>query len=175
MKVGITSRKRRSPRGSMLSSHLRSTLDTIEATRILHRQLYVAWSTDWLMKTIDFNSPNLASRAEQMSQDELDRLPFGVILLDRESSVVFYSKTEGRLSGYAPRSPLGQNFYDVAPSMDTDAFRGRITKAMEENGKVDLEIGWYGDYTATDRDLRIRVQSSRNGGVWIFIDRDEPQ
>ena len=123
------------------------------------------------MEMIDFNSPNLASRVEQMSQDELDRLPFGVILLDREGTVVFYSKTEGRLSGYAPRSPLGQNFYEVSRCMDSDDFRGRITRAME-NGRVDLEIGWHVDFSDPNRDLRIRVQSCRNGGVWIFIDRD---
>ena len=127
------------------------------------------------METIDFNSPNLASRIEQLSQDELDKLPFGVILLDRDGIVMFYSETEGRLSGYAPRSPLGQNFFDVSRGMNTDAFRGRITKAMEENGKVDLELGWYGDFGDPDRDLRIRVQSSRNGGGWIFVERDQEQ
>jgi photoactive yellow protein len=126
------------------------------------------------MDTIDFNSPNLASRIEQMSQHDLDRLPFGVILLDREGTVVFYSETEGRLSGYAPRSPLGQNFFDVSRYMDTDAFRGRITRALEEEkGKVDLEIAWHGDYNDPDRELRIRVQSARNGGVWIFVERDQ--
>jgi photoactive yellow protein len=125
------------------------------------------------MDTIDFNSPNLAARIEQMSQYDLDRLPFGVILLDREGTVVFYSETEGRQSGYAPRSPLGQNFFEVSPCMDTDAFRGRLTKALEDKGKVDLEIAWYGDYTDPDRELRIRVQSARNGGVWIFIERDQ--
>lgn len=123
------------------------------------------------METIDFNAPDLAARIEQLSQDELDRLPFGVILLDRDGIVVFYSQTEGRLSGYGPGSPLGQNFYEVSHCMGGDDFRGRIMRAME-NGKVDLEIGWHGDFGDPNRDLRIRVQSSRGGGVWLFIDRD---
>jgi photoactive yellow protein len=127
------------------------------------------------METIDFNSPNLASQIERLSQDELDHLPFGVILLDRDGIVMFYSETEGRQSGYAPRSPLGQNFFEVSRCMNSDAFRGRITRAMEEHGKVDLEIGWYGDFGDPDRALRIRVQSSRNGGVWIFVERDQAQ
>ena len=127
------------------------------------------------MDSIDFNCANLASRVEQLSQEELDRLPFGVILLDRDSTVIFYSATEGRQSGYAPRSPLGQNFFEVSRCMDTDDFRGRITKAVENGGKVDLEIGWYGDFDDPDRDLRIRIQSARNGGVWIFIERDQDQ
>ena len=49
--------------------------------------------------------------------------------------------------------------------------RGRLTRAMEE-GPVDLEFGWTGDYADPQRELRIRVQSSRRGGVWMFIERD---
>jgi hypothetical protein len=38
-----------------------------------------------------------------------------------------------------------------------DAFRGRIERTMEQ-GPVDLEIGWPGDYGDPQRELRIRVQ-----------------
>ena len=50
-------------------------------------------------------------------------------------------------------------------------FRGRLTRAMAE-GPVDLEFGWPGDYGDPHRALRIRVQSARAGGVWLFIQRD---
>jgi hypothetical protein len=36
-----------------------------------------------------------------------------------------------------------------------------------------VEIGWPGDYGDPGRELRIRVQSSRNGGLWLFIERDD--
>jgi len=39
-------------------------------------------------------------------------------------------------------------------------------------GPVDLEFGWPGDFGDPKRELRIRVQSSRSGGVWMFIERD---
>lgn len=42
-----------------------------------------------------------------------------------------------------------------------------------EEGPVDLEFGWPGDYCDPSRELRIRIQSSRKGGVWMFIERDE--
>ena len=42
-----------------------------------------------------------------------------------------------------------------------------------DKGPVDLEIGWPGDYGDPSRELRIRVQSSRNGGLWLFIERDD--
>jgi len=123
------------------------------------------------MDDIDFDAPDLADRIEQLSQYDLDHLPFGVILLDREGTVLFYSETEAQLSGYAPRSPLGQNLFEVSRCMNSDAFRGRIARAAEA-GKVDLDIGWHGDFGDPNRDLRIRVQSARSGGVWIFIARD---
>jgi photoactive yellow protein len=120
--------------------------------------------------TIDFNAPDLAARIEQVSQHDLDNLPFGVIQLDRDGTVLFYSATEARLSGYG-EVPLGQNLFDISRCMKGDDFRGRLTRAMEE-GPVDLEFGWPGDYADPARELRIRVQSSRTGGVWMFIERD---
>jgi photoactive yellow protein len=119
---------------------------------------------------IDFDAPDLAARIEQLNDAERNVLPFGVIHLDREGTVLFYSATEGRQSGN-PNSPMGQNFYNHSRCMGCDAFRGRIMRAQEE-GRVDLEIGWLGDYDDARRELRIRVQSARDGGVWLCIERD---
>jgi photoactive yellow protein len=121
-------------------------------------------------KAIDFNAPDLAARAEDLSQHELDNLPFGVILLNREGIVQFYSATEARLSGYR-ENPIGRNLFEISLCMGKDDFRGRIMRAMED-GEVNLEFGWVGDFGNPQRELRIRVQSSRRGGVWIFIERD---
>lgn len=119
---------------------------------------------------VDFDAPDLAARVGDLSQDELDGLPFGVILLDRAGTVMFYSATEARLSGYVG-SPIGHNFFAMSRCMNNDDFRGRIMRAIEA-GPVDLELGWAGDYADPASNLRIRVQSSRMGGVWICIERD---
>jgi photoactive yellow protein len=118
---------------------------------------------------VDFNAPDLAARIETLSQHDLDNLPFGVILLDRLGVVLFYSATEARRSGYGA-NPVGQNLSDISRCMQGD-MRDRLTRAMEE-GPVDLEFGWIGDYNDPARELRIRVQSSRRGGVWMFVERD---
>ncbi len=122
------------------------------------------------MTALDFDAPDLATRAELASQSDLDNLPFGVIRLDCDGTVRFYSATEARLSGY-PESPLGQNLFAISRCFGGDNFRGRIERAAE-TGPVDLEIGWAGDYNDPRRELRIRVQSSRSGGLWLFIERD---
>ena len=121
--------------------------------------------------SIDFNAPDLAARIEQLEQPDLDDLPFGVVLLDREGTVLFYGATEAKLSGYG-MSPLGKNFFEVGRSPVIGELRNRIIDAIE-SGPVDLEFGWIGDFADPDRDLSIRVQSSRQGGVWLFIDRDK--
>lgn len=118
----------------------------------------------------EFDAPDLGRRIEQLSQYELDGLPYGVILLDREGIVMFYSQTEARQSGYRG-SPIGQNFFSIARAAGGDEFRTRIMEAHEA-GPVDLEFGWPSDYTTPQRELRIRVRSARQGGFWLFIERD---
>ncbi len=120
--------------------------------------------------TIDFDAPDLAECIEKLSSSDIDRLPFGVIQIDREGVVLLYSATEARQSGYGAQ-PLGQNLFVLSRCMASDDFRGRIVRAMEA-GVVDLEFGWVGDFADAKRDLRIRVQSARHDGVWIFIERD---
>jgi photoactive yellow protein len=121
-------------------------------------------------ETVNFDAPNLAAEIEQLSQYELDHLPFGVILLDREGIVLFYSKTEAQQSGFG-KIPTGQNLYALSSCMASDDFQGRITRAMEK-GPVDLEFGWTGDFADPKRDLRFRIQSSSAKGIWIFVERD---
>jgi len=121
--------------------------------------------------TIDFEAPDLAARAERASLFELDHLPFGVIRLARDGTVQFYSATEARLSGYG-EIPLVENLFVISACLGSEAFRGRIERALEK-GPVDLEIGWPGDFGDPRRELRIRVQSSQSGGLWLFIERDD--
>jgi photoactive yellow protein len=121
-------------------------------------------------ETVNFDAPNLAAQIEQLSRHELDHLPFGVILLNREGVVLFYSATEAQQSGYG-KIPIGQNLFELSSCMGSDDFNGRIMRAMEE-GPVDLEFGWTGDFDDPKRDLRFRIQSSSAKGIWIFVERD---
>lgn len=120
--------------------------------------------------SIDFNAADIAAQAEEARQSDLDALPYGVIKLDRQGVVKFYSATEARLSGYGVR-PLGQNLFDISQCPNREDLRARIMGAME-NAPVDLELAWLGDLSNPLRELRIRVQSARDGGVWMFIERD---
>lgn len=119
-----------------------------------------------------FDEPDLAAAVERLPPEAVDALPFGAIRLDAEGVVRFYSAAEARLSGSGARPRLGRAFFgEVAPCMDKAEFRGRIERAHRE-GRLDLEFGWVGDFDDRARELRVRVQSAGDGGVWLFLQRE---
>lgn len=119
---------------------------------------------------IDFDMADLAAAMERLTADAIDALPFGVIAIDRFGSVLLYSRTELKRSGYAGADPVGQDFFSIG-CFGGAGFRSRIEEARQ-HGKVDLEIGWFGDFADPGRALRIRVQSGRGGKLWLFVQRD---
>lgn len=127
------------------------------------------------MGMLRIDDPELPRRFQQLSQAELDELPFGVVRLSAEGIVEFYSKREGELSGYADRPALGRPFFDsVAPCMNTEPFRGRI-EAEQQAGRFDLEFGHTGDFDDPTRILRCRVFSAVGGGYWLLLARPDRQ
>ncbi|HWM82891.1 MAG TPA: hypothetical protein VNQ56_12595 [Pseudolabrys sp.] len=121
-------------------------------------------------RSVDFDADDLAEQLEKLAPDAIDTLPFGVVHLDPDFNVVLYNQTEARQSGFG-RQPIGEPFFSLTQCLNADDFRGRIEQAMAA-GIVDLELGWVGDYSDPRRDLRIRVQSARDGGVWLCVERD---
>lgn len=121
----------------------------------------------------DYDDPGLAMRVEALDADQIDALPFGAIRLDAARRVTFYSQAERRLSGSrdAPRMHL-DFFHDISPCMNNDHYRGRIDQAMAP-GTLDLEFTYIGDFEDRDRELTVRVQSAYDGGVLIFMRRDQ--
>ena len=123
------------------------------------------------MTTPSFDTPNIAHALESMPSEAIDRLPFGVVRLSAKGGVTFYSKTEGRLSGYGDRPVLGRHFFDaIAPCMNTPSFRARIQEE-KRRGTLDFEFGHTGDFDDPARFVRVRVCSASDGGYWLLLSR----
>jgi photoactive yellow protein len=124
------------------------------------------------MPEFDFNRPDLARAIETLDAKQIDQLPYGVIRLDADGVTKIFNATEARMSGFKSRPALGLEFFlDVAPCMGKPEFRGRIDQARR-NGTVDIEMGWVGDFDDLDREMQVRIQSSSDNGIWIFIHRE---
>jgi photoactive yellow protein len=121
-------------------------------------------------EALRIDNPNVVGQLEKLSEQELDDLPFGVIRIDSAGLVLFYSKTEARLSGYG-QIPMGLNLFELSSCLASDDFRGRITRAAEQ-GPINLDIGWSGDFASPKRDLLFRIRSSTPDDIWILVERD---
>jgi len=63
----------------------------------------------------------------QLSVEQLNDLPYGVVVVDREGTVLFYSDTESRLAAVPRDRVLMRNFFrDVAPCAQVKEFEGRF-------------------------------------------------
>jgi photoactive yellow protein len=58
-----------------------------------------------------FDTPALAAQLTVMSDLELDALPFGVVEMDHECTVLRYNAAESRLSGLPPDRVIGRRFF----------------------------------------------------------------
>jgi hypothetical protein len=52
--------------------------------------------------------------------------------------------------------------------MNNGHFKQRIDKARQA-GSLDMAFSFVGDFNDRSRELDVRIQSGRDGGIWIFI------
>jgi photoactive yellow protein len=63
----------------------------------------------------------------ELTSEDLDALPFGVVTLDRRGLILRYNRAEGELAARPPSETIGLNFFaEVAPCTNVKAFRGRF-------------------------------------------------
>lgn len=123
--IGLYQQPARSPDG--LSGHMGRGVDPAYA-----RQRGVAPSQPVARKPIDLGYIN------HVSPEELDALPYGLIVLDASGNVLFYNETESALTGFARERVIGKNFFgEVAPCTRVKEFQGRFEQFVEGNlGRV---------------------------------------
>lgn len=67
------------------------------------------------------------SSLKTLRADQLDALPYGLVVLDREGSVLQYNDTESRMARLPKDQVIGRNFFrDIAPCTRVKEFEGRF-------------------------------------------------
>ncbi|MBK5259036.1 MAG: PAS domain-containing protein [Thermoanaerobaculia bacterium] len=65
----------------------------------------------------------------------LDLLPYGIIIVNREGTIVFYNSQEEEIAGRRREDVVGKNFFlDVAPCTHVAEFYGRFGETMQRDG-----------------------------------------
>lgn len=69
-----------------------------------------------------------------LSERELDGLPFGVIVLAVDGTVLSYNRAESELAKREPLSVIGRNFFtEIAPCTSVQAFLGAFREFCQGN------------------------------------------
>jgi photoactive yellow protein len=117
------------------------------------------------------DAQGLLAEVERLSPEALDTLPFGVVRLDEEGKVSYFSRAEAEQSGYGDRRAIGRDFFtQMAPCLGTPELLGRIESARRA-GTLDILFEQVGDFGDPERELRVRVLSASGGGLWVFLQR----
>lgn len=65
--------------------------------------------------------------AKATAVEDIDSLPFGVIVVDRTGTILKYNVYESEMAGFARERVVGRNFFhDVAPCTAIKDFEGRF-------------------------------------------------
>jgi len=104
---------------------------------------------------LSFSSPDLRAHIARLSAEDLDRLDFGVIGFDVETTVRQYNRTESEAAGLTPARVLGQPlFTNVAPCLNNFMVAQRFEDALDEGAPLDDTI----DYVLTLRMRPVKVK-----------------
>lgn len=70
----------------------------------------------------------------ELSYEELNALPFGIILLSQDGTITFYNSAEENLSHKTADEVIGQNFFtEIAPCTQVKGFQGNFQNFISGN------------------------------------------
>jgi photoactive yellow protein len=104
---------------------------------------------------LSFASPDLRAHLARLTEEDLDRLDFGVIGFDADTTVRQYNRTESEAAGLTPPRVLGQPlFTNVAPCLNNFMVAQRFEDAIDDASSLDDTI----DYVLTLRMRPVKVK-----------------
>jgi photoactive yellow protein len=104
---------------------------------------------------LSFAAPGLHGLLAQLSSEQLDRLDFGVIGFDADTTVCQYNQTESEAAGLSAQRVLGQPlFTNVAPCLNNFMVAQRFEDARDDGAVLDDTI----DYVLTLRMRPVKVK-----------------
>lgn len=125
------------------------------------------------MQATIHNPTDVLRSADQLTATELDRLPVGMIQLDRSGRVLKYNQTEAEIAQMEKDRQIGRHFFDeVAPCTKVKEFHGAFVRGVEERN---LSVRFPYEFKFVDgrrKDVMISMfYSDSTDSVWVLVDR----
>ena len=104
----------------------------------------------------------------QISEEDFDALPFGIIRIDRAGRILQYNAFESELSGQSVADVTGRNFFkDIAPCTDVADFHGRLLDTTPDE-IVNMQFPFTFPFEHPRR-VFIHIVSGPRKSYWIFV------
>lgn len=112
-----------------------------------------------------------ADELAKMSSAQLDQLPYGVIELSADGTILSYNAGESELSGRAPEKVIGRNFFtEVAPCTGVRDFHGRFIDLIEHRA-VNHEFEFTFPFAVPVRVFITMLYEQQENTVWVMVNR----
>ena len=108
--------------------------------------------------------------ADDMTPEELDRLPYGIIQLDQQGRIMKFNAVESRLASLPQAQQIGKHFFaEVAPCTRVQTFYGRFREGVLHE-VLDATFRFHFAFKQAPRDVTVRLfYSRRTRSVWVMI------
>ena len=119
-----------------------------------------------LSKTFEVPVVSIAS----LSQADLDRLPYGVIILDRAGRVVAFNSHEVQRSKLIQRDTMGRDFFlDIAPCMNVKEVGHWVSSARAAGVSVSKQIDFVLQFARSSEYIDLSIRFDAPTGLTTLV------
>lgn len=112
-----------------------------------------------------------ADELSKMTPAQLDELPYGVIELSADGTILSYNAGESEISGRKRENVIGRNFFtEVAPCTDVREFHGRFLDLIEHRA-VNHEFEFTFPFTVPMKVFITMLYEKQENTVWVMVNR----
>ena len=124
------------------------------------------------LSVVKFDNSDIENVLRDMSDAQIDDLPFGAIELGPDGTIRRFSAVESEITGRNPEDVIGKNFFrDVAPCTDTPRFRGEFDKGVLA-GALETMFEYVFDYEMKPTKVKVHMRKGLIGdSYWVFVKR----
>ena len=121
---------------------------------------------------MSFIDPTLLSKLGQLTREEADKQPYGIVKVDPTGRILLYNHYESNLAAVAPSAAEGRNFFtEIAPCSNNRLFSGKFQNGVQK-GELDSEFGYTFTYNMKPTNVQIHLLHDKSSKTnWIFVQK----